>query len=279
MRLSVKLQPQYVSWDDLERAWMVAEELPEVDAAWLFDHFYPINVDDHSGPCFEGWTALSYLAGRTERIRLGLIVTGVTYRHPAVLANMCATLDQASHGRLEIGMGAAWNEEEHAAYGIAFPPVGRRMDMLDEALEVMHLLLTEDVASFAGENYHLLDARCEPKGVQRPRPPFVLGGQGEKRMLPIVAKWADQWNYPGTTADGLKQKLEVLHGCCAAIGRNPSQIEVSMHLFNPTTPVAAAREARELAAAGCDHVMLYMQREFDPDTVRAVVKEVADAIL
>lgn len=279
MRLSIKLQPQFVSWEDLERAWMVAEELPEVDAAWLFDHFYPINVGDLSGPCFEGWSALSFLAGRTERVRLGLIVTGVTYRHPAVLANMCATIDQASRGRLEIGMGAAWNEEEHVAYGIPFPTIGRRMDMLDEALEVMHLLLTNEVASFDGANYQLTEARCEPKAVQRPRPPFVLGGQGEKRMLPIVAKWADQWNYPGTTADGLKQKLEVLQACCAAIGRDPSQIEVSMHLFNPTDPTAAAIEARQLVAAGCDHVMLYMQREFDPVVVKAVVRAVADSVL
>jgi F420-dependent oxidoreductase-like protein len=279
MRLSLKLQPQYVSWEELERAWLVAEELPEVDAAWLFDHFYPINVDDHRGPCFEGWTALSYLAGRTERVRLGLMVTGVTYRHPAVLANMCATIDQASRGRLEIGIGAAWNEEEHSAYGISFPPVGKRMDMLDEALEVLHLLLTKDVASYAGENYTLTEARCEPKAVQRPRPPFVLGGQGERRMLPIVAKWADQWNYPGTTAAGLEHKLGVLHRCCEEIGRDPAQIEVSMHLFNPTDPAQAAREARELVGAGCNHVVLYMQREFDPDTVRAVTKEVADSIL
>jgi F420-dependent oxidoreductase-like protein len=275
----VKLQPQNVSWVELERAWMVAEELPEVDAAWLFDHFYPINVDNRDGPCFEGWSALSYLAGRTARIRLGLMVTGVTYRHPAVLANMAATIDQASRGRLEIGLGAAWNTEEHAAYGIDFPPVRTRMEMLDEALEVIHRLLTEDVASFEGRHYTLTDARCEPKGVQSPRPPFVLGGQGEKRMLPIVAKWADQWNYPGTTADGLKQKLEVLHSCCAAIGRDPSTIEVSMHLFDPTSPEAAARDARSLAAAGCDHVILYMQTHFDPDTVRAVVEEVADSIL
>jgi F420-dependent oxidoreductase-like protein len=279
MRLSVKLQPQNVSWADLERAWMVAEDMPEVDAAWLFDHFYPINVGDDTGPCFEGWTALAYLAGRTQRIRFGLMVTGVTYRHPAVLANMCATIDQASGGRLEIGLGAAWNVDEHAAYGIGFPPVGTRMDMLEESLEVLDLLLTQRVSSFDGKHFTLVDARCEPKGVQTPRPPFVLGGQGEKRMLPIVARWADQWNYPGTTPDGLAQKLEVLHSCCAAIGRDPGQIEVSMHLFNPTEPKAAAHEARQLAAAGCNHVILYMQSDFDPETVRAVVREVADSIL
>lgn len=279
MRLSIKLQPQYVSWAALEQAWLVAEELPEVDAAYLFDHFYPINVADHSGPCFEGWSALAFLAGRTSRIRLGLVVSGVTYRHPAVLANMCATIDQASGGRLEIGMGAAWNEEEHLAYGIDFPSAGARMDMLDEALGVLDSLLTQDVSTRPGTHFPLTDARCEPKGVQRPRPPFLLGGQGEKRMLPIVAKWADHWNYPGTTVDGLQQKLGVLHAACADIGRDPADIEVSMHLFDPTDPAQAAADARALAAGGCDHVMLYMQRTFDPAVVRDVAKAVGDAIL
>lgn len=279
MRLSVKIQPQDRAWSDVERAWMTAEELPEVDAGYLFDHFYPINVDDRTGPCFEGWSALAFLAGRTERLRLGLIVTGVTYRHPAVLANMCATIDQASRGRLEIGLGAAWNEEEHAAYGLAFPPVGVRMDMLDEALHVLDRLLTQEVASFDGTHYTLTSARCEPKPLQSPRPPFVLGGQGEKRMLPIVARWADHWNYPGNTPDGLRQKLSALHACCAAIGRDPGTIEVSMHLFNPTDPARAAAEARQLVAAGCQHVMLYMQRTLDPVTIRDVVRAVADSIL
>jgi F420-dependent oxidoreductase-like protein len=279
MRLSVKLQPQYVSWTELERVWMAAEELPEVNAAWLFDHFYPINVEDHSGPCFEGWAALSFLAGRTERLRLGLIVSGITYRHPAVLANMCATIDQASHGRLEIGLGAAWNEEEHHAYGIEFPPVGRRMDMLDEACEVIDSLLTKKSTTFNGEHFTLDNAWCEPKGVQTPRPPFVLGGQGELRMLKIVAKWADQWNYPGDTVDGLKQKLEVLHAHCATVNRNPDDIEVSMHIFDPTDPADAARQAREMAAAGCNHVILYLRENFTPESMRTVARAVADAVL
>jgi len=279
MRLSVKLQPQNVTWSQLQAAWDVVESLPEIDAAWLFDHFYPINVDDFSGPCFEGWTALAFLAGQTERVRLGLIVTGVTYRHPAVLANMCATIDQASNGRLEIGLGAAWNAMEHRAYGISFPPVGIRMDMLGEACEVINSLLTRDRTTFAGTHYQLEDARCEPKGVQAPRPPFVLGGQGEKRMLRLVAQWADQWNYPGDTPDGLRQKLEILHRHCADIGREPAEIETSMHLFNPTEPHAAATHAKALTAAGCNHVILYMQREFDPTVVRDVSRAVADAVL
>lgn len=279
MRLSVKIQPQDHAWSDVERAWLTAEELPEVDAGYLFDHFYPINGSDPSGPCYEGWSALTFLAGRTERIRLGLIVGGVTYRHPAVLANMCATIDQASRGRLEIGLGAAWNEEEHVAYGLDFPSVGVRMDMLDEALNVLDQLLTKDVSEFAGTHYQLTAARCQPKPVQSPRPPFVLGGQGEKRMLRIVARWADHYNYPGTETDGLRQKLDVLHGHCAAIGRDPAEIEVSMHLFNPTDPAQAAADARRLAAAGVQNVIVYMQGTIDPVTIRDVSRAVADAIL
>ncbi len=278
MRLSLKLQPQNVAWETLERAWLTAEELPEIDAAWLFDHFYPISIGDRSGPCYEGWTAISYLAGITERLRLGLIVTGITYRHPAVLANMCATIDQVSRGRLEIGLGAGWNEEEHSAYGIPFPPVGVRMDILNEALTVIDALLTQTVANFAGEHFTLTDARCEPKSVQRPRPPFVLGGQGEKRMLRIVATWADQWNFPGRTPEDLKQKLDVLLGHCAAVGRDPAEIEVSMHIFDPTRPADAARQAQELVDAGCNHVMLYMQTDMRPETIRSVARSVADAI-
>ncbi len=278
MRISVKLQPQHCEWDTLRRMWMAAEETPEVDAAWLFDHFYPINGADVAGPCFEGWTALACLAAQTERLRFGLIVSGVTYRHPAVLANMCATLDVATGGRLEIGLGAAWNEDEHRAYGIDFPPVGQRMDMLDEACEVLDLLLTQPLASFEGKEYRLVDARCEPKPVQSPRPPFVLGGQGERRMLHIAAKWADQWNFPGRTPEDLAHKLEVLYGHCDAVGRPPEAIEVSVHLFDPSDPGPAAREARALAAAGADHIVLYFQTHFDPALLRTVAASVADAI-
>lgn len=279
MRLSLKLQPQNLSWRELEEAWLLAEELPELDAAWLFDHFYPIGVEARSGPCFEGWTALAYLAGASRRLRLGLIVSSVTYRHPALLANMCATIDQASNGRLEIGLGAGWNEIEHSAYGLPFPPVGERMDMLEEACAVIHSLLTAPVTSFAGQHFRLDAARCEPKAVQQPRPPFVLGGQGERRLLRIAARWADQWNYPGTTAEGLRDKLAVLHRHCADVGRDPAAIEVSMHLFHPTEPAAAAALAGELADAGCTHVVLYMQRPFPPRTLRDVSRAVAEAVL
>lgn len=279
MRISFKVQPQHTDWASIATMFRAGEEIPELDAGWLFDHFYPINSDDPHGPCFEGWTALAFLAGATERLRLGVMVSGNTYRHPAVLANMCATLDVASGGRLEIGIGGAWNEEEHRAYGIAFPPVAERLDALEEACEVLHLLLTERSATYSGRFYRLQDAYCEPKPVQAPRPPLVIGGQGERRTLRIAARWADQWNYPGDTADGLRQKLEVLHGHCQAVGRDPAQIEVSMHLFRPTDPVEAARQARERAAAGAGHLILYFEPPFDPATLRHVAAAVADAVL
>lgn len=279
MRISVKFQPESTDWASLRRVWEVADSLPEVDAAYLFDHFYPIGEAQQDEACFEGWSALAFLAGSSTRVRLGLVVSGVTYRHPAVLANMCATLDVASQGRLEIGLGAAWNESEHYAYGIRFPSVGTRMDMLQETCQVLDTLLTKKVSDLDGDHFTLRGAHCEPKPLQRPRPPFVIGGQGERRLLPIAAQWADQWNYPGRTGEGLREKLAVLHACCEQIDRDPATIEVSSHVFDPTDPVVAAAQARGLVDAGCDHVILYFQPPFAPDVVTNAVRSVADAVL
>ena len=179
VRLSFKTRPQDSDWASLQAVWEEAEAIPALDAGWLFDHFYPIYVPRTDGPCFEGWVALTYLAGVVQRLRLGVMVTGNTYRHPAVLANMAATLDVVSGGRLEIGIGAGWNEEEHAAYGIALPPPRERMDRLDEACAVLDGLLTQETTTFEGRYYQLREARCEPKPVQRPRPPLVLGRPGQ----------------------------------------------------------------------------------------------------
>ena len=278
MRITFKTQPQDSPWGPIEDIWRAADEMPELDGGWLFDHFYPILTDDPAGPCFEGWTALAYLAGVTGRLRLGLMVSGNTYRHPAVLANMCATLDVVSKGRLEIGLGAAWNAAEHEAYGIEFPPLGQRMDALEEACQVIDSLLTKPVSDFQGQHYRLTGALCEPKPVQQPRPPLVIGGGGEKRTLRIAAKYADQWNFPGRTGDELRAKLDVLHRHCAAVGRDPAEIEVSVHLFDPQEPGPAAATARELADAGCTHVILYLKAPYDIQRLRSVASSVADAV-
>src|SRR5436305_1224189 len=159
-------------------AWQAADDIELFESGWTFDHFYPI-FSDPDGPCMEGWTTLPALAQATRRLRVGVLVTGNVYRHPAVLANMAATLDIISGGRLELGLGAGWNEQECSAYGIDLPPLTERFDRFDEACEVILGLLTNEHTDFAGKHYQLTAARCEPKPIQRPHPPVCIGGGGE----------------------------------------------------------------------------------------------------
>ena len=278
VRLTFKTQPQHGEWSDLERCWRTMDETPEFSGGWLFDHFYPIQEERVDGPCFEGWMALAYLAGVTRRITLGLMVSGNTYRHPAVLANMCATLDVASRGRLQIGLGAAWNQPEHDAYGIELPPLKTRMDMFEEACHVVDSLLTETTTTFHGEHYRLTDAYCEPKPVQEPRPPLVIGGNGEKRTLRIAARFADHWNFPGREPDELRHKLDILHRHCAEVGRDPIEIDVSAHLFEPLDRVASVEQARGLRAAGCNEFILYAKAPYRIEPLQEVGRALLDAL-
>lgn len=276
--ITFKTQPQSTSFPPLLEVWETADELEELSGGWLFDHFLPINTEDVHGPCFEGWTALAFLAGRTRRLRLGLMVSSITYRHPALIANMAATLDVASGGRLELGLGAGWFEAEHRAYGLDFPPVGERLGALDEACEVIHRLLTEPVVDHAGRFYTLREARCEPKGLQQPRPTLVVGGGGERRTLRTVARWADHWNFPGREPDELRRKLDVLADHCAAVGRDPDEIHTSVHLFLDTSTTDLAARSRALVAAGADELILYLHPPFDASRLRDQAREVADAV-
>ena len=166
-RLTFKTKPEDVTWSQIVDMWMEGERIDLYDGGWLFDHFYPI-YGDAAGPCYEGWTALSYLAGRTTRLRLGVMVTGVPYRHPAVLANMAATFDVFSGGRLDLGIGAGWNEIEANAYGMPLLPIKQRLDQFEEACAVLNSLLTQETTTFDGTHYQLTDAFCAPKPVQRP---------------------------------------------------------------------------------------------------------------
>ena len=193
MRFAVKTRPEHQSWDELRDIWVAADEVPLFESIWNWDHFYPLTGDLH-GPNFEGWTMLSAMAALTSRIRVGCQVTGMPYRHPAVLANMAATVDHISSGRLILGIGAAWNEMECTAYGIPLPPLKERFDRFDEGLEVITRLLSSTVSNFSGEYFTLTDARCEPKPVQRPYPPITIGGNGPKRTLRAAARWATEWN-------------------------------------------------------------------------------------
>ena len=189
MRFAFKTSPQNTTWDDLLAVWREADDIDVFESGWTFDHFYPI-FSDSTGPCLEGWTVTTALAQATQRLRCGVLVTGVPYRHPAVLANMAAALDVVSGGRLELGLGAGWNEEEADAYGIRLGSLTERFDRFDEALEVIVGLLTDETTTFSGQHYELREARCEPKAVQRPHPPICIGGVGPKRLLPAAARWA-----------------------------------------------------------------------------------------
>ncbi|HEV2129447.1 MAG TPA: LLM class F420-dependent oxidoreductase, partial [Thermomicrobiales bacterium] len=215
----IKTAPQHTTYDAMLRVWQEAEAIPSIEHAWLFDHFAPIQ-GDLDGPCLEGWTVLAAFAAVTERLRLGLMVTGNTYRHPAVLAKIAATVDVISEGRLDFGIGAGWNEYEHESMGIPLYQPGERIRRLDEACEMIKRLFTEPTVDFDGRYYQLKEARSEPKPVQRPYPPLVIGGGGEQLTLRVVAKHADVWNYTGGSVEEFRHKVGVLRRHCEEVGRN-----------------------------------------------------------
>ncbi|MDT5143511.1 MAG: hypothetical protein QOI79_2874, partial [Mycobacterium sp.] len=160
MRFAFKTSPQNTTWAQLLAVWQAADDIDVYESGWTFDHFYPI-FSDSAGPCLEGWTTLTALAQATKRLRLGTLVTGIHYRHPAVLANMAAALDVISDGRLELGIGAGWNEEESGAYGIELGSIRERFDRFEEACEVLTSLLSNETTNFDGKFYQLKDARNE----------------------------------------------------------------------------------------------------------------------
>jgi len=194
------------------------------DGVWLADHFMP-NAEDTSQPWPEAWTTMGALAATVPRIRLGTLVTGNTYRHPAVLAKMAATVDHISGGRLVLGIGSGWQENEHEKYGIPFHTVAGRLRRLDEACEVIRRLFTEDSVTFDGKYYRLTDAPLVPKPMQDPLP-ILIGGGGEKMTLKIAAKHANEWNVWGTV-DILKHKMSILDRHCDSLGRDPREIQRS----------------------------------------------------
>jgi F420-dependent oxidoreductase-like protein len=206
----------------LERA--LACEEGGFHSLWLADHMWAHGLPDVDH--LEIWTALSALAARTSRLRLGSLVLCNSYRNPALVAKMAATLDQISGGRLEIGMGAGWMEEEHRGYGYSFPPVSTRIEQLDEAVEVVRRLLTETRVTFQGKYYALTAAPNNPKPLQRPCPPITIGGSGERLLLHVVAKHADRWNCPMNAGAEIGRKLAALRTHCAAVGRDPGAITV-----------------------------------------------------
>ncbi len=220
MRFGLDVAQHQLRWDELLERARLAEDAG-FEGVWLFDHFKPL-YGDREGPCMEGWSLLAALAVATARVRMGLLVTGVTYRHPAVLAAQAATVDHVSGGRLDLGMGAAWYEREHRELGISFPPSRERAGRLEEAVQVMRLVMTTR-GSFDGRYYRLEDASYNPKPVQRPHPPFWIGAGGERLTLPIAARQADVWHTYGSVQE-LERKSKLLDRHAQQSGRDPSSI-------------------------------------------------------
>lgn len=194
-------------------------------SVWFVDHMWSRGLPDLDH--LEAWTVMSATAAVTQRLGIGTLVLCNSYRHPALLAKMAASLDQVSNGRLLLGLGAGWMEEEYRAYGYSFPSARVRIEQLEEAVALIKLMLTQPRTSFQGKYYGVDEAVNNPKPVQKPHPPILIGGAGERRLLRVVAEHADIWNCPNNAAQALPQKLEVLQRHCDAVGRDPQAIEVS----------------------------------------------------
>jgi F420-dependent oxidoreductase-like protein len=259
MLRSAKLAPVF-DYAVLERFWRDADDLG-YHGVWNYDHFYGLYLAGQplELPTHEGWTTLAAMGKVTSRARIGCMVTGVTYRHPALLANMAVSVDHISGGRLEFGIGAAWHEPEHLTYGMEFPSAGTRIAMLDEACEIIRRLWTEDKVDHEGRFWTLRDALCFPKPLQS-HVPIVIGGSGPRKTLRVVAKHADEWNAPAASPDEYRRLAAILDEHCADVGRDPSEIKRSVQMFlfsnEPDAIAAVPDQIAELGEAGVQHVVL-----------------------
>jgi len=192
----------------------------------LMDHWFQMDrFAPAEDPMLEGYTALGFLAGQTDRIPLSLLVTGVTYRHPGLLAKIVTTLDVVSGGRAQLGIGAAWYEREHLGLGVPFPPMGERFERLEETLQICFQMWSDDDGPYEGRHYRLSETICSPRPIQQPRPRILIGGSGERKTLRLVAQYADACNLFALEPAEVAHKLEVLMRHCADVGRDPAQIE------------------------------------------------------
>ena len=259
----IKTPPQHGPWADFLDVWRAADDMEIFESAWTMDHFYPL-TPPLDGTHLESWTVLAALAQATKRLRMGCMVNGMHYRHPAVTANAAVTLDHISGGRFNLGLGAGWFEPESTAYGIPLGSLRERFDRFDEGLEVIVSLLTNEYTDFDGRYYQLTNARCEPKPVQS-RIPIVIGGRGPTRTLPAAARWADMWDLAGPDSPATwKATSDILDERCAAIGRDPAAIRRSVHLMwaDDADPSAMAATAADYAEAGVDLVIFSMRAPY-----------------
>jgi F420-dependent oxidoreductase-like protein len=229
LRFGLKLSGQGTTVEELRAVWRIADE-GGFDHCWDFDHFAGIGGDGPDVDVFEGWSLLAAMAEATSRVRIGCMVTGNTYRHPAVLAKTAVTVDHLSGGRLEFGLGAAWAEIEHTMLDLDFGTAGQRIARMEEACRMIKLLWTQEQTDFQGSFYRLDGAIANPKPVQRPHPPIWIGGSGERKTLRVVAEHADAWNAPGGEPAEFARLSEVLDRHCADVGRDPVEIRRTVQI-------------------------------------------------
>ncbi|HMG64864.1 MAG TPA: LLM class flavin-dependent oxidoreductase, partial [Streptosporangiaceae bacterium] len=278
-RFGIATAPQQVSYDDILRVWREADAIPQIEHAWLFDHLMPIGGDP-GGPIFEGWTLLSALAAQTERLRLGLLVTSNRFRPPAMLAKIATTVDIVSGGRLEFGIGVGSRpghplaRREYAAYGLPFRDTADAVGSLAEACTVIRRLWTEaGPFDFHGTYLDLTGAFGNPKPVQRPHPPIVIGGRSAA-TLRVVAEHADVWNIPGGDLDDAVGRSALLDRYCAEIGRDPASITRS--IFLPVSydhPGSTRDSIAEAIDAGFQHIVLGLPAPYPENVARWVTSE------
>jgi alkanesulfonate monooxygenase SsuD/methylene tetrahydromethanopterin reductase-like flavin-dependent oxidoreductase (luciferase family) len=269
--------PMQVDYHDILRVWREADAIPEIEHAWLFDHLMPIGGDP-SGPTHEGWTLLAALAAQTRRLRLGLLVTSNRFRPPAMLAKIAATVDIVSGGRLDFGIGVGSRPDhplarrEYEAHGLPFHDTAAAVGSFAEACTVIRRLWTSaEPFDFDGTNVQLTGAFCNPKPVQRPHPPILIGGRSAA-TLRVVAEHADVWNIPGGDIDDVISRSALLDRYCTEIGRDPASITRSIHLLVSYEEPSVTRDAISAAVdAGFRHIVLGLPAPYPADVARWVV--------
>ncbi len=277
VRVGIKLSQQHTDVKTLRAVWRIGDE-QGFDHIWVFDHLAPIGTTP-DGPILEGWMLLAAMAQATRRARIGVMVTGNTYRHPGVLAKMAVTVDHLSDGRLEMGMGAAWAEREHTMLGLPFPSTGERIARLGEACAVMKALWTQGEAHYAGRYYRLTAAHTDPRPIQRPYPPLWIGGSGERKTLRVVAEHADVWNCAGAELEQAVRLSGVLDGHCADVGRDPSLIRRSIQLlFDGNDPDGTVRRAEAFIKAGFSELIILVRGPEAPRLAETAAARIVPAV-
>lgn len=295
VRFGIKTTPMHVSYEDIRRVWQEADALPEIEDAWLWDHLLPLR-GPKDGQIHESWTLLSALAAQTRRLRLGILVTSNRIRPPAVLGKIASTVDVISGGRLVMGIGVGGTHQppgaggiagenpaiaEYEAYGLSLVPPGEGVARLGETVEILRRMWTEDVFDFDGRHYRLRGTRNEPKPVQRPGPPLLIGGWGT-RLLRLVAERADIWNIPGpphNSVEFIAERGRVLDAHCAAVGRDPREITRSVQVVVSYDDPAATRAAvADLIDIGVNHLVLSLPQPYPEGVARWLVDEIITGV-